>query len=245
MYPTNLIDITDPGVRKRVAIERLIVLALIDHALAEGYELSVHDGEERHPWTTDRAEVVAAIMETDEDHLRFRKNKKNAGWVRLVYGNDGWDVIADNTLNLEGLLAPIEKLALSLEGAANPKPDERNLILIKHRYSGAVLYVSEADTLIGADLRWANLHRANLSGADLSKADLREANLSWTDLSNADLSGANLSEVNLRDANLTGADLTGTDLSNADLSGADLTEADLTGALVWPDWVLTRKEPTP
>ena len=117
MYPKDLNDITDPGVRERVAIERQIVFALIDHALAEGYELSVDDGEEQHPWTTDRAVVIDNIMETDEDRLHLRKDGHTA-WVLLVYGNEGWDVICDYNVSLEALLEPINALAESLEGAS-------------------------------------------------------------------------------------------------------------------------------
>ena len=115
MYPKNLKDITDPGVRKCVAIERRIVTALIDRALAEGYELSVDDGDNRHPWTTNRAEVTDNIMEADEDRLYLRKDGHTA-WVYLVYGNSGWDVICDYTNSLEALLEPINALAESLEG---------------------------------------------------------------------------------------------------------------------------------
>ena len=117
MYPKDLKDITDPGVRERVAIERRIVTALIDRALAEGYELSVDDGDNQHPWTTDRAEVIDNIMEADEDRLYLRKDGHTA-WVFLVYGNDGWDVICDYNVSLEGLLEPINALALSLEDAS-------------------------------------------------------------------------------------------------------------------------------
>ena len=38
MYPKNLSDITDPETRRRIAVERRIVTALIDHALAESLE---------------------------------------------------------------------------------------------------------------------------------------------------------------------------------------------------------------
>jgi len=117
MYPENLKDIANPGIRARIAIERKIVTALIDRALAEGYELAVDDGDERHPWTRDRAEVLDEIMNTDEDYLYMRKDGA-CGWVFLVYGNEGYDVIANNTMSLEGLLAPVEALALSLEEAA-------------------------------------------------------------------------------------------------------------------------------
>lgn len=115
MYPKYLKDIGDTGVRYRVATERKIVMALIDHALAEGYELAIDDGDVRPFWTTDRRTLIDNIMETDEDYLRFRKDGKIAGWVFLVYGNEGWDVICDNTTNLEEFLAPITKLAEGLE----------------------------------------------------------------------------------------------------------------------------------
>jgi hypothetical protein len=117
MFPENLKDIADPGVRERVAIERRIVTALIDRALAEGYELSVHDGEEWHLWTTDRAKVIDAIMNTDEDRLYLRKDGYTA-WVLLVYGNSGWDVICDYNVSLEALLEPINALASGLEDAS-------------------------------------------------------------------------------------------------------------------------------
>jgi len=115
MYPKNLSDITDPETRRRIVVERRIVTALIDRALAEGYELSVHDGEEWHLWTTDRAKVIDAIMNTDEDRLYLRKDGHTA-WVYLVYGNSGWDVICDYHTRLEALLEPINTLTDNLEG---------------------------------------------------------------------------------------------------------------------------------
>ena len=117
MYPKNLSDITDPETRRRIAVERKIVTALIDHALAEGYELSVDDGDNRHPWTTNRAEVIGNIMEADEDRLYLRKDGHTA-WVFLVYGNEGWTVICDYNVSLEALLAPINALASGLEDAS-------------------------------------------------------------------------------------------------------------------------------
>ena len=125
---------------------------------------------------------------------------------------------------------------------------------IKHRYSGAVLFEMETDSLklcveealkseadlsgadlsgadlseadlCRADLRGADLIGANLSGADLCEADLIGANLSW-----ADLSGANMSVANMSGANLSRADLSRANLSGADLSEADLSRANLSGA---------------
>ena len=116
MYPANLNDITNPDVRERVAVERRIVRALVTHALKEGYELSVHDGEEEHPWTRDYDAVIDAIMNTDEDTLRLRKDGKNS-FVFFVYGNSGWDVICDYSVSLEEVIRPILDMAERLEAA--------------------------------------------------------------------------------------------------------------------------------
>jgi len=53
---------------------------------------------------------------------------------------------------------------------------------IYHRVTGAVLFETESDTLIGANLSGANLSRASLIGANLSSADLSSANLSSANL---------------------------------------------------------------
>jgi len=109
--------IPNAAARARITIERKIVTRLIDDLLAAGCELSVFDGEEQHPWTTDRTAVIRDIMNTDEDGLMVRRASDGLkGSVYLVYGNDGWDVIADHTVNLEPLLAGVNGYALSLEG---------------------------------------------------------------------------------------------------------------------------------
>jgi hypothetical protein len=96
------------------------------------------------------------------------------------------------------------------------------VIEIIHRYTKAVIYRSDAETLTGADLTGADL-----TGAVLTDADLRGAVLTGADLTGADLTGAVL-----RGAVLTGAVLTGADLTDADLTGAVLRGADLTGAVL-------------
>ena len=110
---------------------------------------------------------------------------------------------------------------------------------IKHKITGAVLFVLETESLkvcveaaikSRADLSGANLSRAYLSGAYLSGADLSRANLSRAYLSGAYLSRAYLSGANLSGADLSGANLSGANLSGADLSRAYLSRADLSGA---------------
>ena len=109
------------------------------------------------------------------------------------------------------------------------------LYTIPHRYSGAILFSLETESLklcveaavkSGADLRGADLRGANLRGADLRDADLGDA-----DLGGANLRGADLRDADLGDADLGGANLRGTYLRGADLRGTYLRGADLRGAV--------------
>jgi len=107
---------TNPQIARRQAIERTIARRVIMDALKAGYTLSVNDGEEvTVRESVDGKAVLAALMTTDEDYLILHKDGK-AGWVRFVYGNDGWDVINDYTVSIEPVLAGAEILAEKLEG---------------------------------------------------------------------------------------------------------------------------------
>jgi len=113
------------------------------------------------------------------------------------------------------------------------------MIEIRHKTSGVVLQLVEAETLRGANLSGAGLHGADLCRAGLSDADLHGANLSDADLSGADLSGAglhgaDLSRAGLSDANLSYANLSYANLSYANLRGADLRGADLSDTATVP-----------
>ena len=67
--------------------------------------------------------------------------------------------------------------------------------------------VKEFDTLVGADLRGANLEGASLQGANLERANLEGASLKMAYLQGTNLERANLEGVDLRRANLRGADI--------------------------------------
>lgn len=101
----------------RQAIERQIIDRIVTDALAAGYQLSVDDGGEiTVSRSTDHAAIMAAVMTTDEDYLRVSKaGEPISGWVRLVYGNDGWDVVCDHTTNLSELLTGASDEADRLE----------------------------------------------------------------------------------------------------------------------------------
>ena len=103
------------SVAMRQEIERKIVQAIADEAIRTGHTVSVNDGE---VWTvsksTDPAEIMGAVMTTDEDKLRiYDARGERIGDVWLVYGNDGWDVIADYHDNpeMETVLKPAFKIA--------------------------------------------------------------------------------------------------------------------------------------
>ncbi len=103
-------------------------------------------------------------------------------------------------------------------------------IQINSWITGRVLKTIGADSLVCANLSYANLSYADLSYANLSSANLRGANLSYADLSNADLSYADLSSANLRGADLSSANLRGANLRGANLSSANLRGANLSSA---------------
>ena len=102
-------------------------------------------------------------------------------------------------------------------------------IQIKNRFSGAVLFETEAETL-GEAVKKALSARANLADANLAGADLADANLAGANLAGANLAGAYLAGANLADAYLAGADLAGADLAGANLARADLADANLADA---------------
>ena len=91
------------NLKTRIAIEQKIVRRVVKDALAAGYNVSVYDGEE---WTVKRSgsytKIRDALFSTDEDTIRLRdKDGNDLGVIRFIYGNDGYDVIADYSVSLE------------------------------------------------------------------------------------------------------------------------------------------------
>jgi hypothetical protein len=117
-----LADISD-SICLRQLVERAVIRRAILDLLAmrcEGgpaYAISVFDGEETVVADSrDPAIIMAAIMSTDEDALvvrRLREGSKPAyaGEMNLIYGNGGWDVIADYSTVLDVDLANANALA--------------------------------------------------------------------------------------------------------------------------------------
>lgn len=79
-------------------LQRAIITRVISDAVNDRFELDVFNGEEvmiRH--SRDEREIFAALETTGEDQLRFRRDGKRVGFVRLVYANHGWAVASEFT----------------------------------------------------------------------------------------------------------------------------------------------------
>lgn len=110
----------------RQKIEREIVGSFVQAALAKGYRLGVSlergydvsDG--MLLGSRDRRKIMDAIFDGDDAHIFVQSAAGNLvedgrvvseGWVYVVLGNDGWDVISDYTTNLEPLMKGANRLA--------------------------------------------------------------------------------------------------------------------------------------
>lgn len=99
-------------------IERAIATKLVDGALANGWSITVNDGEDDVVIKSrDRALILHEMWSTDEDWLRFYDlsnpvGKQDMGWVRLIWGNVS-DVISDYHTALEDTAMIKDAMALS------------------------------------------------------------------------------------------------------------------------------------
>lgn len=103
--------------RRVVEMESLVIGRAIQDLLAAGYAISVDDGGDElalQP-STDAKAILEALFSVDQEHLCVSKvGTSFRGWVFLVHGNDGWDVISDYTTNLEEALQGTNALADAL-----------------------------------------------------------------------------------------------------------------------------------
>lgn len=82
--------------------EREIVKQVIKDALKFGWELEVDSGEEIEYRGKDADKAFEALDQFDDAYLfLYSQGERPKGWVRFVFGNYGWDVVNDYTVNLE------------------------------------------------------------------------------------------------------------------------------------------------
>jgi len=101
-------------IRERQNLERKIARVICADALKAGYALNLNNGGDTHELaepTTDLETVLAAMFQTDQEHVLVYRDGKQIGWVFFVYGNDGWDVVNDYTTNLEPIMGRANKIA--------------------------------------------------------------------------------------------------------------------------------------
>lgn len=106
------------SVKMRIEVERKIVTAVVEDAIAAGYDLQVYtDGEDFTERTTDKKIIIDMLMELEDAFLKMRlpatKDGYHDHWVRFVFGNDGWDVISDYLTSLDSTTILARAVAIS------------------------------------------------------------------------------------------------------------------------------------
>tara|TARA_R110000868_G_scaffold411439_1_gene703945 strand:- start:1978 stop:2334 length:357 start_codon:yes stop_codon:yes gene_type:complete len=84
--------------------DRKVTKLLVKTILANGYSITVNDGEENtlHQ-STNKAEILTALTTTGEDYIKFYKDDNYIGWFYLIYHNgsenDPMVVISNSSYN--------------------------------------------------------------------------------------------------------------------------------------------------
>ena len=97
-------------------LERKVIKSVIQDLLAHHFLVTVNNGEEDVLVLSGNANnIFEACLSTDQDRLIVRRTRAFLdahagfepcyGWILLIYGNSGYDVINDYTTNLEVTLA--------------------------------------------------------------------------------------------------------------------------------------------
>jgi hypothetical protein len=100
---------------QRINVEHEIVRRLVMDFLAAGYQFGLDYGDGPETPSQTLAGVLRIAFDVDDCYLLLTGGNAGEGWVRLVFGNDGYDVISDYTTNLEGLVAPVMQFAATFE----------------------------------------------------------------------------------------------------------------------------------
>lgn len=102
-------------------MERLLVRATLESLLRAGFNLRIeHDPD--LGFSIDRGKLFDSAISVDDCRIVAYRPKiiladgsavdgDRVGWVRFVFGNDGWDALADNALSLEPYLEGVNELA--------------------------------------------------------------------------------------------------------------------------------------
>jgi hypothetical protein len=99
-----------PGVRPRARMSVMIVNQLIASAAAAGYTLREMEFEAEN--SGEKYDIKTLLFDLDEAVvLVYDRNDKEVGWVKLIFYNDGYDLISDYSVGLEDFLKACNELA--------------------------------------------------------------------------------------------------------------------------------------
>lgn len=119
--------VTNVRIRERMIMERAVIRCFLESVLAHkdaALFAAVDNGEEEFPSTRELPTLMEQIQSVDEDYIRVYAaddvtgQRKHLGSVFLMYGNAGWEVIADYHTSLEFLMGPVNALIDKLTGDA-------------------------------------------------------------------------------------------------------------------------------
>jgi hypothetical protein len=106
----EILAMADSSVRPRMKMELQVVHLLMELAGRYGWKLvETSEAENSGDLLTDIMNLDEAVVDV------FSATGNPIGWIKLVFGNNGYDCISDYTSNLESLLDPIDTLATQLE----------------------------------------------------------------------------------------------------------------------------------
>lgn len=90
------------------ALDRDITAKLIDALIASGFVITccIRQDVPDFDRSVDRAGILDLLFDLDMAELHVHKDGKRS-WLMLIFGESGWDVVADYSVDLEGLIEPI------------------------------------------------------------------------------------------------------------------------------------------
>jgi hypothetical protein len=94
--------------RAAKSLEELIVTQLVDRLLEEGYRITACARWDNPPFRNSRRRdpILKLLFDLEiADLLVTRKSEES--WISLIFGEAGWDVVADFTTDLKYLIDPI------------------------------------------------------------------------------------------------------------------------------------------
>ncbi|UVO30323.1 hypothetical protein [Bradyrhizobium arachidis] len=89
-------------------IDREIATKLMDALIADGYTITcdLQDTEHEFERSTDRDGILDYMWQVEIVEMWAHKGKKR-GWLRLIFDENGWDLVQDYTTDLEHIVDPI------------------------------------------------------------------------------------------------------------------------------------------